>query len=194
MTRYKLRQLWPLLLCLAIGFGCNLSDRDSDNESSGSGNSGISRSGSNAVDASSGSWKGSVSCDDGNKLDASYKIAESGNPVYEYQSKSGPREVELSERGQMVRFVPPGGGVTTVVVDSISASPDRITYSLSISDESSGGGTLSQSRASMESTATIEGADLDVEFTVRAQNVLSQPGIVVPGNESVVVCRGRLKK
>lgn len=189
MTQYKLRQLWPLLLCLAIGFGCNLSDRGSDED-----NSSPSRSGSDAGDASSGSWKGTVSCDDGNNLEASYKIAESGNPVYEYQSKSGPREVELSERGQMVRFVPPGGGVTTVVVDSISASPQRITYSLSISDESSGGGTLSQSRATMESTATIDGSDLEVEFTVRGQNVLSQPGIVVPGNESVVVCRGKLSK
>ena len=127
-------------------------------------------------------------------MEASYRIASSGNPVYEYQSKSGPREVELSEPGQMVRFVPPGGGVTTVVVDSISASPERITYSLNISEESSGGGTLSQSRATMESDATIDGSSLEVEFTVRGQNVLSQPGIVVPGDESRMVCRGRLRK
>ena len=127
-------------------------------------------------------------------MDASYRIASSGNPVYEYQSKSGPREVELSEPGQTVRFVPPGGGVTTVVVDSISTSPERITYALNISEESSGGGTLSQSRATMESEATIDGSNLDVEFTVRSQNVLSQPGIVVPGDESKIVCRGRLRK
>ena len=193
MTTNKIRRLWPLLLCVAIGFSCNLSDRGSGNEGN-SDNSGSSSSDSGSADSGEGSWRGTVSCDNGETMDASYKIASSGNPVYEYQSKSGPREVELSEPGQMVRFVPPGGGVTTVTVDSISTSPERITYSLNISEESSGGGTLSQSRATMESVATIDGSNLDVEFTIRSQNVLSQPGIVVPGDESRVVCRGKLRK
>ena len=193
MTSTKLRRLWPLLLCIAIGFSCNLSDRGSGNESN-SDNSGSSRSDSGTADSGEGSWRGTVSCDNGNQMDASYKIASSGNPVYEYQSNSGPREVELTEPGQVVRFVPPGGGVTTVTVDSISTSPERISYSLNISEESSGGGTLSQSRATMETDATIDGSDLDVEFTLRSQNVLSQPGIVVPGDESRVVCKGKLRK
>ena len=192
MTLDKVRKFSPLLLCLAIGLSCNLSDRGSYNEG-GSRDSPSSRSGSD-TEVSEGSWKGTVNCNNGNKLDASYRIAASGNPVYEYQSNSGPREVELTEPGQTIRFVPPGGGVTTVEVESISASPERITYVLSISDESSGGGTLSQSQARMESDATIDGSDLEVEFTVRSQNVLSQPGIVVPGDESVVICRGRLRK
>lgn len=193
MNSNKPRPLSPLLLCIAIGFSCNLSDRGSGNGSS-SNNSSSSSSESGGNNSGEGSWRGTVSCDNGNEMEASYRIASSGNPVYEYQSKSGPREVELSEPGQMVRFVPPGGGVTTVVVDSISASPERITYSLNISEESSGGGTLSQSRATMESDATIDGSSLEVEFTVRGQNVLSQPGIVVPGDESRMVCRGRLRK
>ena len=193
MNPNKLRRLSPLLLCVAIGFSCNLSDRGSGNERS-SDNSGSSGSDSGRADSGEGSWRGTVSCDNGNTMDASYKIASSGNPVYEYQSKSGPREVELSEPGQIVRFVPPDGGVTTVTVDSISTSPERITYSLNISEESSGGGTLSQSRATMEADATIDGPNLDVEFMLRSQNVLSQPGIVVPGDESRVVCRGKLRK
>ncbi len=193
MTPNKLRRLWPLLLCVAVGFSCNLADRSSTNEGN-SDNSGSSRSDSGTADSGEGSWRGTVSCDNGNTMDASYKIASSGNPVYEYQSQSGPREVELTEPGQVVRFVPPGGGVTTVTVDSISTSPERITYSLNVSEESSGGGTLSQSRATMETEATIDGSDLEVEFTIRSQNVLSQPGIVVPGDESRVVCRGKLRK
>jgi hypothetical protein len=193
MTTNKLRRLWPLLLCVAIGFSCNLSDRGSGNDGN-SDNSGSSNSDSSSTGSGDGSWRGTVSCDNGETMDASYKIASSGNPVYEYQSKSGPREVELSEPGQIVRFVPPGGGVTTVTVDSISTSPERIAYSLNVSEESSGGGTLSQSRATMESDATIDGSNLDVEFTIRSQNVLSQPGIVVPGDESIVVCRGKLRK
>ena len=190
MTQKNLRPVWPWLLCLAIGFSCNFADRSSGD----SDNSGPSRSAAVNDESTEGSWKGTVSCDNGNQMDASYKIASSGNPVYEYQSKSGSREVELSEPGQMVRFVPPGGGVTTVVVDSISTSPERITYSVNISEESSGGDTLSQSRATMETDATIDGPNLEVEFTVRSQNVLSQPGIVVPGDESRIVCRGKLRK
>jgi hypothetical protein len=140
------------------------------------------------------SWKGTVKCDNGEEMEASYKVAASGNPIYEYQTKNGPREAELTEPGQEIRFVPPGGGVTTIVLDSISASPEQISYAMNISEEKSGGGTLSQSRARMESEATLAGPDLNVEITVRSQNVLSQPGIVVPGDESVVVCRGKLRK
>ena len=181
------------MFCVTIGFSCNFSDRSSGDEGSAD-NSGSSRSGSETADSGEGSWNGTVSCDNGNEMDARYKIAPSGNPVYEYQSKSGPREAELSEPGQVVRFVPPGGGVTTVAVDSLSTSPERITYSLSVSEESSGGGTLSQSRATLDSDASIDGSNIELEFTIRSQNVLSQPGIVVPGDDSRVVCRGKLRK
>lgn len=191
--RDKLDKLIPLLLCLAATLGCNLSNPggggDRDRRESGSSSRSTGEGG-----LAEASWTGMVQCDDGDEMEAKYRIAASGNPIYEYQSKSGPREVELTEPGQMIRFVPPGGGVTTVVVDSISATPERISYSMSISDESSGGGTLSQSRATMQSEATPAGSDLQVEFTIRSQNVLSQPGIVVPGDESAVVCRGKLRK
>lgn len=190
--RDKLSTFMPLLLCMAVTLSCNLSDRGA-NRDGGSGESGSSRS-SDEGSLAEASWSGTVRCDDGDEMEAKYRIAASGNPIYEYQSKSGPREVELTEPGQMIRFVPPGGGVTTAVVDSISATPERISYSMSISDESSGGGTLSQSRATMQSEATPAGSDLEVEFTIRSQNVLSQPGIVVPGDESAVVCRGKLRK
>jgi hypothetical protein len=191
--RDKLNRLMPLLLCVAVTLGCNLSNL-------GSGGGHDSReSGSSSQSTGEGSlaetsWNGMVKCDDGDEVEAKYRIAASGNPIYEYQSKSGPREVELTEPGQMIRFVPPGGGVTTVVIDSISTTPERISYAMSISEESSGGGTLSQSSTTMESEATIAGSDLQVEFTIRSQNVLSQPGIVVPGDESAVVCRGKLRK
>lgn len=192
--RDKPSTFMPLLLCMAVTLSCNLTDRGA-NRDGGSGESGSSsRSTGSEGSLVETSWNGTVKCDDGDEMEAKYRIAASGNPIYEYQSKSGPREVELTEPGQMIRFVPPGGGVTTVVVDSISATPERISYALSMSEESSGGGTLSQSRTTMESEATLDGSDLEVEFTIRSQNVISQPGIVVPGDESAVVCRGKLRK
>jgi hypothetical protein len=59
VTLDKLRKLSPLLLCLAIGLSCNLSDRGSDNEGDPR-NSRSSQSGSETGDVSEGSWKGTV--------------------------------------------------------------------------------------------------------------------------------------
>ena len=149
-----------------------------------------------AADESSlaGTWQGTLKCDTGEELPAVFKVSESGNPVYEYQTKSGAREAELTAEGQTFRFVPPGGGVTSVEVNSLSVAPERISYSMSISSERSGGGTLEQSGATTATEATLSGAALDVKLTVQSRSTLSQPGIVVPGESSTTVCRGPLRK
>jgi hypothetical protein len=141
-----------------------------------------------------GTWQGTVKCDTGEELPAVFKVSESGNPVYEYQTKSGAREAELTAEGQTFRFVPPGGGVTSVEVNSLSVSPERIGYSMSISSERSGGGTLEQSGATTVTEAARAGAALDVKLTIQSRSTLSQPGIVVPGEGSTTVCRGTLRR
>jgi hypothetical protein len=190
--REKLRKLSPLALCVAVTLGCNLLNSGGGSRSSG-GSGPSSR--STDVGALAGTtWKGKLKCDDGDELDANYRFADSGNPIYEYQTKSGAREVELTSEGQMIRFVPPGGGVTSVVVDAISVSPEHMTNTISVSEEKSSGQTLDQNRATIQSEATLAGSELDVEITIRSQGTMSQPGIVVPGDESTVVCRGKLRQ
>jgi hypothetical protein len=188
------KKLLPLALCLAVGLSCNLaSGGGSDERGSRSGDAPGGR--AEAADELAGTtWKGSFSCDDGEEIQANYRFAESGNPIYEYQTKSGPREVELAEAGQTIRFVPPGGGVTTIVIDDISVAPERISHTMTISREQTSGGTLDQSSSTIQSEALLSGSELEVEFTVRSQGVLSQPGIVVPGNASTVTCRGKLRR
>lgn len=150
-------------------------------------------------DTSSGSlsgttWTGTSTCDDGENMQMIFKFAESGNPLYEYQTKSGQRSVELTEVGQSLRFVPPGGGVTSITIDSLNVASDRVSHTMSFSTERSYGGTLTQSRARIGTEAAITDGDLQVETTIRSQSVSSQPGIMVPGDEQVVVCRGNLKQ
>ncbi|HLN97076.1 MAG TPA: hypothetical protein VK208_01200 [Pyrinomonadaceae bacterium] len=188
-----LKKLWPLAFCIAVTLGCNLAGRSEDRPSGDSGSS------SKASDNDSGSlagttWKGSFKCNDGDEIQANYRFADSGNPIYDYQTSGGAREVELTSPGQTLRFVPPGGGVRNITLDDISVSPDHISHTMTISEERTSGGTLDQSHATISSEATLSDGGLDVEFTVRSQNTVSQPGIMVPGDESVVVCKGRLRR
>ena len=139
-------------------------------------------------------WKGNMNCDDGDNVPVVLRFAESGSPIYDYQTNNGPREVELTSSGQIVRFVPPGGGVTTVEVDSLSVSSNRVSQAVSISHEGGAGATLEQSQASVTTDMTLSGAELEVETKIRSQSTISQPGIVVPGNEHLVSCSGKLRQ
>ena len=138
------------------------------------------------------SWKGTLNCDDGDDVPVVMKFADSGNPLYDYQSSSGLREVELTSPGQSFRFVPAGGGVTSIVLDSFSVSSDRITYTMNISHERSGG-TLIQSHSVITSEMELSDNTLDVQNTISSNSTASQPGIVVP-SESATVCRGKLNR
>lgn len=141
-----------------------------------------------------GTWVGSINCEPGGSTQAIYKVSDNGYPIYEYQTKSGVREAELTLAGQVVRFVPPEGGVAEVRVDSLSIAPDRISYTLSISEERTYRDTLDQNGAVVTSEARLTSAGLEVEMTVRAQGIASQPGMVVPGEESGTRCRGILRR
>lgn len=181
------------LIGLSSFSNSNVASTDADDPDNTRRSSGRSRSGSGSGALAGTTWTGTSSCDDGESLQMVFKFADSGNPIYEYQTKSGLRSVELSEAGQLIRFVPPGGGVTSITVDSLDVSSDRVSHTMSFSTESSSGETLTQSRSRIGTETAITDGELQVESTIRSQSVSSQPGIVAPGDEQVVVCRGRLK-
>jgi hypothetical protein len=188
------KKLWPLAFCIGVTLACNLAGKSGREHQSG--NSGpSSRASDEKVGELAGTtWKGSFKCDDGAEIQANYRFAESGNPIYEYQSSAGAREVELESPGQTLRFVPPGGGVRNIVLDDISITTDRVSHTMSISEERTSGGTLDQSRSTISSEAVLSDGELEVEIAIRSQNTVSQPGIVVPGDEAVVTCKGRLRR
>jgi hypothetical protein len=141
-----------------------------------------------------GTWIGTINCEPGGSTQAVFRVSDNGNPIYDYQTRSGAREAELTFVGQVVRFVPPEGGVADVRVDALSVAPDRISYTLSISEERTYRGTLDQNRAVVTSEARLTEAGLKVEMTVSAQGIASQPDMVVPGEETSTLCRGILQK
>lgn len=123
--REKLIKLWPLAFCIAVSLSCSLGSQsgESRDRQSSDPDSRARSSDDEASELAGTTWKGTFKCDDGDELQANYRFADSGNPIYEYQTRGGAREVELTEAGQTLRFVPPGGGVTNIVIDSIDVSP-----------------------------------------------------------------------
>ncbi len=141
-----------------------------------------------------GTWNGRPRCDDGDQVESTFRVAASGNPIHEYETKDGARSVELISVGQTIRFIPREGGVSTMVVDALSVSGETIRYTLRISHEKTSGGTLSQRRGRLAVTAAAQGARLDFGFTLEESGTLSQPGLVLPPSESTTACRGPLQR
>jgi hypothetical protein len=141
-----------------------------------------------------GAWAGKLRCDTGEDLPATYKVAPSGNPVYEYTTKSGPRTQELTKVGQTIQFVPPEGGVTTIVVEELVVAAERIRYTLRLSEERTSGGFLTQGKATSATDAVLKGGKLDTQVVIRAQETLSRPGAVIPGDTQTATCRGPLAR
>jgi len=188
------KKLWPLAFCIGVTLACNLAGKSGREHRSGNSGPSSRASDEKAGELAGTTWKGSFKCDDGDEIQANYRFAESGNPIYEYQSSAGAREVELESPGQTLRFVPPGGGARNIVLDDISITTDRVSHTMSISEERTSGGTLDQSRSTISSEAVLSDGELEVEIAIRSQNTVSQPGIVVPGDAAVVTCKGRLRR
>lgn len=177
--------------CVACGALIGLSTLS--NPSGLASDSGSSSESREAGALASTTWNGTLACDDGDNVPVIFKFAPSGNPIYEYQTSSGLRQVELESPGQALKFVPPGGGVTNIVLDSINVSSDRMIHRMTVSHERAGGGTMIQSRSSIQTEAAVSGSELEVETTIQSSSAASQPGYVIP-DESGTVCRGKLSR
>jgi hypothetical protein len=195
-VNYRHTKFFPLLMLVALSFSCGgrvTFNGPGRNPFSG-GNPANPAPGGGGKTSMAGTWNGTINCEPGGSTEAVYKVSASGNPIYEYQTKSGARQEELTSTGQVVRFVPPGGGVANVQVSSLSVGSDQISYGLNISEERTSRDTLDQNRAVVTSEARLTGAGLEVVMTVRAQGIASQPDLVVPGEEQSARCTGTLQK
>jgi hypothetical protein len=83
-----------------------------------------------------GSWRGTL---DGWVGEFTTAFNDDGYVLFEYTNNDGAvRTVELTTPGQ-IQFVPPGGGVTTVAVNSVVKRPGRVSYVLHIGFERASG-------------------------------------------------------
>ncbi len=80
------------------------------------------------------------------------------------------------------------------MVDSLSVSAKQFSYSTRTSSERAGGGSITQGGGRTSVSAVLSGDDLEVEFGISSSASASQPGIVIRGDESTSVCRGKIPK
>ena len=126
------------------------------------------------------------------KIELTITLSPQHRPIYRYESSSGMREVELTEVGQIIRFVPRGGGVQTLEVTALEASRARVHWVLATSFEKSGA-VLTQSYGKESATLTANGTGYDATFQILSSTHLSDLDLSVGDDPAVTVYRGVLR-
>jgi hypothetical protein len=142
----------------------------------------------------SGTWRG-VLMSGAASEEVEVVFSPSGYPVYAYTNNSGvTREVELTQAGQVVEYVPQGGGVQRIVVNSIDKQPTAVVLSLNGSFEKASRGYLDQQREStlIEYALMPQG----LHMRIRTQNTahFGDKDGIVGGTPAESVAEGILQK
>jgi hypothetical protein len=153
--------------------------------------------GASAVPAAdlTGSWKGQLTAGDGSSSEVQVDFSPQGYPLYSYTNNRGlTRQVELSEIGQRIEYVPPGGGVQRVIVQTIEQGPGRLSIGLASSFERASGGYMDQQQeaALIEYALVPEGLQMRVTMESTA-HFGDQSGMVL-GDPNAAVAEGLLQK
>jgi len=140
-----------------------------------------------------GTWRGPITVE-GQAAEFTATFSENGYFLYTYENNSGlVRTVELSGPGQ-IRFVPPGGGVMTLAVESVVQRPGGIAYVLHTGFERTSGGYLDQQYVSEEADYTLTAEGLRVRIVSRAASYFGDKGGSTGGPRNTRVFEGLLKK
>jgi hypothetical protein len=140
-----------------------------------------------------GTWRAVITVD-GQAAEFTATFSENGYFLFTYENNSGlVRTVELSAPGQ-IQFVPPGGGVMTLAVESVVKRPDGIAYVLHTGFERTSGGYLNQHYVSEEADYALTNEGLRVRIVSRAASYFGDRGGSTGGPQNARVVEGLLKK
>jgi hypothetical protein len=140
-----------------------------------------------------GTWRGTGTME-GQATEITAAFSADGYGLFEYTNNRGEvRTVELSAP-QQFRFVPPGGGVTTVGVESVVKRPGGLSYVLHLGFERTSGGFLDQRYVSEEHDYDLTNEGLRVRVVSRAATYFGNRGGPVGGPRDAEIFEGVLKK
>jgi hypothetical protein len=128
------------------------------------------------ADGLAGTWHGTLS-GDGDSFEIDVTFSREGNLIFSYTNKNGnTASVEITSVGQQIRYVPPGGGVKTHVVDALSRRTDRLALTIRTSFERTSSGYLDQQfmLESFEFALNPEG--LATKYAMQSQSYFSGTG------------------
>ena len=142
-----------------------------------------------------GGWKGTLASSDGSQAEVQVDFSPQGFPLYSYTNNKGvARQVELSHIGQMVEYVPRGGGVQRMVVKTFEKGPNRLSVGIAGSFERASQGYMNQRQevALFEYSLTPEG--LNMRVTTRSNSHFGDKDLIVGGDPNSTVAEGVLQK
>jgi hypothetical protein len=140
-----------------------------------------------------GTWRGTLTMD-GQAIEFTATFSENDYFLFTYENSFGMvRIVELSGPGQ-IQFVPPGGGVMTMVVESVVKRPQGIAYILRTSFERASNGYMEQQYITEEADYALTAEGLRVRIVRRPVSYFGDKGGSTGGARNVRVVEGVLKK
>ena len=142
-----------------------------------------------------GGWKGTLASSDGSQAEVQVDFSPQGFPLYSYTNNKGvARQVELSHIGQMVEYVPRGGGVQRMVVKTLEKGPNRLSVGIAGSFERASQGYMDQRQevALFEYSLAQEG--LNMRVTTRSNSHFGDKDLIVGGDPNSTVAEGVLRR
>jgi hypothetical protein len=142
-----------------------------------------------------GAWKGLLRSADGSQAEVQVDFSPQGFPLYSYTNNQGlTRQVELARAGQTVEYVPRGGGVQRMVVQSVERGPGQLTVRIAGSFERASQGYLDQQQeAALFEYALVPGG-LKMRVTTRSTSHFGDKDMIVGGEPNAVVAEGLLER
>jgi len=138
-----------------------------------------------------GNWRGTL---DGWVGEFTTAFNEDGYVLFEYTNNNGlVRTIELTAPGQ-IQFVSPGGGVTTVAVNSVVKRPGGVSYVLHIGFERASGGYPDQRYVTEQREYALTNQGLWVRVVSRASTYFGDEGGSTGGPQQVQIIEGVLKR
>lgn len=143
----------------------------------------------------SGSWKGALIGSDGRSGEVQVDFGPQGFPLYSYTNNKGvARQVELSQVGQTVEYVPTGGGVQRVVVKNLEKGQDRLAIGIGSSFERASQGYLDQQQDTTLIEYALTPGGLAMKVTTRSTSHFGDKDMSVGGDPNSAVAEGLLQK
>ena len=140
-----------------------------------------------------GTWEGTVSM---NGQASGFRVAfsDDGYALYSYKDNRGlTRTVELSTPGRL-QYVPPGGGVRTVGVESIVKRVGGVSYVLHVGFEGTNRGYLTQSYSSEQHDYALTDEGLQMHVVWRGASYFGDRGGATGGPQQVQTYEGVLQR